>query len=142
MTTMFIPQSKKLPSAVAGTLAGLIVILALQSPGLAASDTGQQTPGTKASLTESGSGQVRRVWVLTTDNRPVSDVDSGAKAHDETPIQYELKCEAGRLQSAQRSYSGMGYGQSKTWAVTVNAELLSRGGSSVLNSALETVCGV
>ena len=133
-------QSKKSPVSVAT----LLVALALQFPivGLAASDGGQQTAGVTAGRTESGYGQIRRVWVLTTDNRPASEVDPTAPTPDETPMQYELKCEAGHLQSAQRSYSGTGYGQDRTWTVTVNRELLSRGGSSVLNYALETVCGV
>ena len=141
---MLTARSKKLPEAAARILVGLMVSLTLQtsSLGIAASDGGQQTPASTTGSTESGYGQVRRVWVLTTNNRRSSEVDTGAQAPDETPIQYELKCEAGHLQSAQRSYTGTGYGQGKTWTVTINAELLSRGGSSVLNSALETVCGV
>ena len=140
---MVTARSKKLPGATVRILVGLLVSLSLQtsSLGIAASDGGQQPPGSTTGSTESGYGQVRRVWVLTTNNRRSSEVDTGAQA-DETPIQYELKCEAGHLQSAQRSYTGTGYGQGKTWTVTINAELLSRGGSSVLNSALETVCGV
>ena len=102
----------------------------------------EQSLGGTSDVPASGYGQVRRVWVLTTGIRPVSEVDSAVQAPDETPIQYELECVAGRLQSAQRSYSGTGYGQGRTWTVTVNGELLSRGGSAVLNSALETVCGV
>jgi len=131
-----------LPEAAAKILVGLMVSLTLQSSSLsiAASDGGTAFSTTRSS--ESGYGQVRRVWVLTTDNRTASEVGSGVQAPSETPIQYELKCEAGHLQSAQRSYTGTGYGQGKTWTVTINAELLSRGGSSVLNSALETVCGV
>ena len=141
---MLTARSKKLPEAAARILVGLMVCLTLQtsSLGIAASDGGQQPPGSTTGSTESGYGQVRKVWVLTTNNRRSSEVDTGAQAPDETPIQYELKCEAGHLQSAQRSYTGTGYGQGKTWTVTINAELLSRGGSSVLNSALETVCGV
>jgi hypothetical protein len=137
-------RSKKLPGAIVKLLLGFMVTLGAQFPelGLPAQDSGQQTRGTTTSLTESGYGQVRRVWVLTTDNRPASEVESTGPVRDQTPIQYELKCEAGHLQSVQRSYSGTGYGQGKTWTVTVDGELLSRGGSSVLNSALETVCGV
>jgi len=141
---MVTARSKKLPGATVRILVGLLVSLSLQtsSLGIAASDGGQQPPGSTTGSTESGYGQVRRVWVLTTDNRTASEVGSGVQAPSETPIQYELKCEAGHLQSAQRSYTGTGYGQGKTWTVTINAELLSRGGSSVLNSALETVCRV
>jgi hypothetical protein len=138
------PRSKKLPEAARRILVGLLLSLILQAPslGLAASDGGPQTPASTTRSSEFGYGQVRRVWVLTTDNRTASEVGSGVQAPSETPIQYELKCEAGHLQSAQRSYTGTGYGQGKTWTVTINAELLSRGGSSVLNSALETVCRV
>jgi len=137
-------RSKRLPEAAARILVGLLVSLTLQTSGLgiAASDGGEQTAVSTTRSSESGYGQVRRVWVLTTDNRTASEVGSGVQAPSETPIQYELKCEAGHLQSAQRSYTGTGYGQGKTWTVTINAELLSRGGSSVLNSALETVCRV
>ena len=90
-----------------------------------------------------GYGEVRRVWVLTTtDDRSTSEAESAAQPERGSAIQYELKCEAGHLQSAQRSFSVTGYGEGRTWTVTVNGGLLSRGGASVLNSALETVCGV
>jgi len=140
---MVILQSRRFAGSLARALSGWIVALVLQVPavGLAASEK-ENAPGAMTSVPASGYGQVRRVWVLTTDVRPAFEVDSAAQAPDATPIQYELKCEAGHLQSAQRSYSGTGYGQGQTWTVTVNGELLSRGGSSVLNIALETVCGV
>ena len=142
MQTMLTLQSK-LTYSLPGALGAWIIALLLQFPaaGIAASGSEQALGGT-GNVPASGYGQVRRVWVLTTDARPASEVDSAVQVPGETPIQYELECVAGRLQSAQRSYSGTGYGQGRTWTVTVNGELLSRGGSAVLNSALETVCGV
>ena len=142
MANMLNLQSK-LTYSLRGALTGWIVAALLQFPAAAFAASGsEQSLGGTSDVPASGYGQVRRVWVLTTGIRPVSEVDSAVQAPDETPIQYELECVAGRLQSAQRSYSGTGYGQGRTWTVTVNGELLSRGGTAVLNSALETVCGV
>ena len=142
MQTMLTLESK-LTYSLPGALGAWIIALLLQFPAAAFAASGsEQSLGGTSDVPASGYGQVRRVWVLTTGIRPVSEVDSAVQAPDETPIQYELECVAGRLQSAQRSYSGTGYGQGRTWTVTVNGELLSRGGSAVLNSALETVCGV
>ena len=142
MQTMLTLQSK-LTYSLPGALGAWIIALLFQFPAAAFAASGsEQSLGGTSDVPASGYGQVRRVWVLTTDARPASEVDSAVQAPDETPIQYELECVAGRLQSAQRSYSGTGYGQGRTWTVTVNGELLSRGGSAVLNSALETVCGV
>jgi hypothetical protein len=140
---MLTSQSKLTFSLSGALLGSWIVAVLLQFPaaGLAAAGS-EQALGGAANIPASGYTQVRRVWVLTTGARPASEVDSTAQVPDETPIQYELNCVSGRLQSAQRSYTGTGYGQGRTWTVTVNGELLSRGGSAVLNSALETVCGV
>jgi hypothetical protein len=140
---MLASQSKLTHSLSGAFLGSWLVAALLQFPatGLAASGS-EQALGGAANVPASGYTQVRSVWVLTTGARPSSEVDSAAQVPDDTPIQYELKCVSGRLQSAHRSYSGTGYGQGKTWTVTVNGDLLSRGGSAVLNSALETVCGV
>jgi len=127
----------------AGVVGTVLLSLMLQVPalGLAAGVEEQDAaPGARASA--SGYGELRRVWVLTTDERSASESGSAALPAGQSALQYELRCEAGRLQFAQRSFSDPGAGEGKTWTVTVNAGLLSRAGVSVLNSALEKVCGV
>ena len=119
----------------------LTVMLNVPAPGLAAGSEAQTAaPGSQ--VPTSGYGELRRVWVLTTDERFASESGSPALPAGESALQYELRCEAGRLQFAQRSFSDPGAGDGKTWTVTVNAGLLSRAGASVLTAALEKVCGV